>query len=161
MEWIRTRRREIILGGFYRTLDLHLRCSLQWVPVPFGPVLPFLSLLGRYSKLWGVWKTENWIMATFWSNLFFNTGHSLIIKLCIIVVKSLGRVWLFATPWAAAYQDHPWDFPGKSTGVGCHFLLQRSFSTQGLNPGLPHCKQTLYRLSHQGSLIVKYIVKYS
>ena len=71
MEWIRTRRREIILGGFYRTLELHLRCSLQWVPVPFGPVLPFLSLLGRYSKLWGVWKTENWIMATFWSNLFF------------------------------------------------------------------------------------------
>ena len=20
---------------------------------------------------------------------------------------------------------HPWDFPGKNTGVGCHFLLQR------------------------------------
>ena len=35
----------------------------------------------------------------------------------------------------------PWDFPGKSTGVGCHFLLQRIFLTQGLNPGLPHCKQ--------------------
>ena len=27
----------------------------------------------------------------------------------------------------------PWDFPGKSTGVGCHFLLQGVFSTQGLN----------------------------
>ena len=37
----------------------------------------------------------------------------------------------------------PWDFPGKSTGVGCHFLLQSIFPTQGLNPGLPHCKQTL------------------
>ena len=36
---------------------------------------------------------------------------------------------------------HPWDFPGKSTGVGCHFLLQRIFPTQGSNPGLPHCKQ--------------------
>ena len=23
----------------------------------------------------------------------------------------------------------PWDFPGKSTGVGCHFLLQRIFLT--------------------------------
>ena len=30
-------------------------------------------------------------------------------------------------------------FPGKSTGVGCHFLLQEIFQTQGLNPGLPHC----------------------
>ena len=27
----------------------------------------------------------------------------------------------------------PWDFPGKSTGVGCHFLLQGIFLTQGLN----------------------------
>ena len=27
----------------------------------------------------------------------------------------------------------PWDFPGKKTGVGCHFLLQRVFLSQGLN----------------------------
>ena len=46
----------------------------------------------------------------------------------------------------------PWDFPGKSAGVGCHFLLQGTFLTQGSNPGLPHCRQTLYRPSHQGSL---------
>ena len=45
----------------------------------------------------------------------------------------------------------PWDFPGKSTGVGCHFLLQGIFPTQGLKPGLPHCRQTLYCLSHHGS----------
>ena len=32
---------------------------------------------------------------------------------------------------------------------GC--LLQRIFPTQGSNPGLPHCRQILYRLSHQGS----------
>ena len=30
----------------------------------------------------------------------------------------------------------PWGFPGKNTGVGCHFLLQGIFPTQGLNPGL-------------------------
>ena len=47
---------------------------------------------------------------------------------------------------------HPWDFLGKSTGVGCHFLLQGIFPTQGSNPGLLHCRQTLYRLSHQGRL---------
>ena len=46
---------------------------------------------------------------------------------------------------------HPWDFPGKSTGMGCHCLLQRIFPTQGSNPGLPHCRQMLYHLSHQGS----------
>ena len=41
-------------------------------------------------------------------------------------------------------------FLGKNTGVDCHFLLQGIFSTQGLNPGLLHCRQTLYCLSHQG-----------
>ena len=44
-----------------------------------------------------------------------------------------------------------WDSPGKITGVGCHALLHRIFPTQGLNPGLPHCRWILYCLSHQGS----------
>ena len=43
----------------------------------------------------------------------------------------------------------PWDFPGKTTGVSCHFLLQGIFPTQGLNPGLQHCRQIIYQLSHQ------------
>ena len=46
---------------------------------------------------------------------------------------------------------HPWNFPGKNTGVGCYSLLQRIFMTQELNPGLLNCRQTLYHLSHQGS----------
>ena len=33
------------------------------------------------------------------------------------------------------------DSPGKNTGVGCHFLFQGIFPTQGLNPGLPHCQR--------------------
>ena len=71
-----------------------------------------------------------------------------------VKVKSLSHVRLFATPWTVAYHtslESPWDFPGKSTGVGCHFLPQRIFPTQGSNLGLPHCRQTLYHLSHQGS----------
>ena len=40
-------------------------------------------------------------------------------------VKSLSRARLLATPWTAAYQaPSPWDFPGKSTGVGYHCLLR-------------------------------------
>ena len=35
--------------------------------------------------------------------------------------------------------------------MGCHSLLQGIFPTQGLNPCLLHCRQILYRLSHQGS----------
>ena len=46
----------------------------------------------------------------------------------------------------------PWNFSVKSIGVGCHFLLQGIFPTQGSNPGLPHCRQMLYHLSHNNLL---------
>ena len=50
----------------------------------------------------------------------------------------------------------PWNFPGKNTGVDCHFLLQRVFLIQELN--LHSCiscvsRWVLYQLSHQGSPI--------
>ena len=41
------------------------------------------------------------------------------------------------------------DSPGKNTGVGCHALLQGIFSTQGLNPGLPHCRWILHHMSRK------------
>ena len=41
--------------------------------------------------------------------------------------------------------------PGQNTGVGSLSLLQGIFPTQGLNPGLPHCRRILYQLSHKGS----------
>ena len=43
------------------------------------------------------------------------------------------------------------DSPGKNTEVSCHALLP----SQGSNPGLPHCRQILYLLSHLGSPIYK------
>ena len=45
----------------------------------------------------------------------------------------------------------PWNSPDKNNGTGSRFLLQGIFPTQGLNPGLLHCWQILYQLSHQGS----------
>ena len=45
----------------------------------------------------------------------------------------------------------PWNSPSQNTGVGSRSLLQGIFPTQGLNLGLPHCRQILYQLSHQGS----------
>ena len=42
----------------------------------------------------------------------------------------------------------PGDSPGKKSGAGCQALLQGIFPNQGLNPGLLHCRQILYSLSH-------------
>ena len=47
--------------------------------------------------------------------------------------------------------DCPWNSPGQNTGVGSLSRLQRIFPTQGLNPGLLHCRWILYQLSHKGS----------
>ena len=47
----------------------------------------------------------------------------------------------------------PWDSPGQNTGVGSCFLLWGIFPTQGLNPGLLHCRWILHLLSHRGSLL--------
>ena len=45
----------------------------------------------------------------------------------------------------------PWNSPGQNTGVGSLSLLRVIFPTQGSNPGLRHCRQVLYQLSHKGS----------
>ena len=56
------------------------------------------------------------------------------------------------TPWAVPYQTPPpMGFSRQDTGVGCHFLLQGIFPTQGLNLGLQHCRQMLHHLSHHRS----------
>ena len=65
----------------------------------------------------------------------------------IVKVKLLSHVQLFATPWTVSCQAPlSMGFPGKNTGVGCHFLLQGIFLTQGSKLGLP----TLNHLGHQG-----------
>ena len=59
--------------------------------------------------------------------------------------KLLSCVWLFATPWTTR------NSPGQNTRVGNLSLLQGIFPTQGLNPGIPHCRQILYQVSHKGN----------
>ena len=65
--------------------------------------------------------------------------------------KSLSCVWLFATPWTAAcHAPLSMGFPGKNTGMGCHFLLQAIFPTQGLDPNLLHWNADSLPLHHWG-----------
>ena len=66
----------------------------------------------------------------------------------------LSRVRLFATNGLYS----PWDSLGQNTGLGSLSLLQGIFPTQRSNPGLPHCRQILYQLSHKGSQFCKAII---
>ena len=80
-------------------------------------------------------------------NLDWGMGY--ISHCCLVTKLCLTPFWPHGL-YAAGFLC-PKDFPGKNTGVGHHFLLQRIFSTQGLNLCLLHCRKTLYHLSHQGS----------
>ena len=63
--------------------------------------------------------------------------------LCMCVLSRCSNVQIFATRWTTVHQAPlcSWDFPGENTGVGCLFLLQGIFRTQGSNSCLlylPH-----------------------
>ena len=68
-----------------------------------------------------------------------------------VIVQSLSCVQLFCNPMdQPARLLCPCGFPGKNTGVGCHFLLQGIFPTQESNPCLLHSQMDPLLLSHQG-----------
>ena len=70
-------------------------------------------------------------------------GGGLVAKLCLTL----------ETPWTVACQA-PLSMgilQAKNSRVGCDALLQGIFPAQGLNTGLPHCRQILYYLNQQGS----------
>ena len=72
---------------------------------------------------------------------------------CVLVTQSCGIFCEFMC-CSPSRLLCPWNSTGKNTGVGSHSLLQGIFPTQWLNPGLLHCRQVFYCLSHQGSLII-------
>ena len=96
-----------------------------------------LGFIPEHCKVWGhqphIYKREGSLG---------ENGDGLGAKSCLTLV----------TPWTAAHQVLcPWHFPGKNTGLGCHFLLQVIVPIQGLNLRLLCCRCLPYQLSHHGS----------
>ena len=92
---------------------------------------------------WGIARKEEkdekaltWKSYAAGKNLLCGHGES-----CSVVSDSLRPRGLYS----------PWDSPGQNTGMGSRSLLHGIFPTQGSNSGLPHCRQILYQLSHEGS----------
>ena len=122
--------------GTIKCLIQLLHSTQNWVPL--GDTQLFLCDPLGSPTVWWVKKVQSFLFLTLPKPLCIHERWKWSRS---VMSDSLGPPWLL----------RPWDFPGKSTGVGCHFLLQGIFPTQGLNPGLLHCRQTLYPLSHQGS----------
>ena len=73
---------------------------------------------------------------------------------CTLLVRSEWvserRSVVFDSLWPHGLYS-PRNSPRQNTGVGSLSILQGNFPTQGLNPGLPQCRQILYQLNHKGS----------
>ena len=85
--------------------------------------LPVVGMEGRcrvMAERWGSWWWWLWVYE--YSEVKWSRS---------VVSDSLRPHGLYPTRLLP-----PWDSPGKSTGVGCHFLLQGIFPTQGSNPGI-------------------------
>ena len=81
--------------------------------------------------------------------LLFICTHAQLLS-CSVVSDSV-------TPGTVAgHTPYLWGSPGKKTGLGCHFLLQGIFSTQGLNPHLLHWQTDSLLLSHPGNQLFIY-----
>ena len=93
------------------------------------------------------WKSE-WDI---FLNFLVQSWVGCFICVCCACAQSLIPVWLFVTPWTVAMLLFPWDFPGKNTGMGCHFLLQGILLTQGSNLHLLHWQVDSLPQSHLGT----------
>ena len=70
----------------------------------------------------------------------------------LLAKLDISESWSVMSDSLRSHEQHSsWNSPGQNTEVGSLSLLQGIFPTQGSNPGLLHCRQILYWLSHQGS----------
>ena len=74
-----------------------------------------------------------------------------------VVAQSPSHAVSSETPWiVAGWVLCPWDFPGRSKGVGCHFLFQGISQAQGSNLRLLNWQAGSLPLSHQGRPFLSY-----
>ena len=93
-----------------------------------------------FSSLLFLYESHCWLVS-------LRTNYNVCTCTCSIMSDSLWPcgMWPAKLLW-------PWNFPGKSTGAGCHFLFQGIFPIQESNPGLLHllhcqaCSWPMYHL---------------
>ena len=115
------------------------------------------------SKKWKKKKMGNfgiWSPNSLWTGSWMRWRHSCQHGICFFMEK---QQWLkFMKKWKVKVSDSlqpherypimllcPWNFPGKNTEMGCHFLLQGILPTQGSNLDVLHYRQIINLLNYQ------------
>ena len=120
--------------------------GLNWTELPVPSFVVFFKIFVNYCcfivllyfRLYSKVNNSNMFIYPLFFGFLSYLGHH----------QALSRISCVMQYVLSSYLFYTWDFPGKNTGVGCHFLLQGIFSTQGSNLRLLPCRQMLYCLSH-------------
>ena len=81
--------------------------------------------LSEYTVRFHSLRAQSQETATVFTCKFLAVDPQITLNFCMLLLGCFSRVGLCVTPETAATRLlHPWDSPGKNTGVGCHFLLQ-------------------------------------
>ena len=148
----------LIMNAFFPNLRSEMQ-DRQWI---------FLEVWVRIRLALELWSTLNMsLMHHTRVHGSQQTPYSYYVKIFTILVKlknnisiwlevkSLSRVWLFATPWTVAYWAPPsMGFSRQEHWSGLPFPSPEDFPDKGWSLDLPHCRQTLYSLSHKGSPVI-------
>ena len=112
-------------------------------------LLPCTTVIGWMKCFSFLWK--DWFVGIQGIHHCIEKQQSWLFLMCVCLVTpsrpTLRDPMDCSSPGSSVHGESP----SKNTRVGCHALLQGIFPTQGSKPGLPHCRQILYCLSHQGS----------
>ena len=117
----------------------------KWLP---NPVIPWTEEPGRLQSMGshGVTRSQhNWANFTCTFKLMRQELACICGQSYLIVCDPMD----YSPP-----DSCPWNFPGKNTGAGCHFILQRILQTQGYNSPvlrLLHWQADSLLLGHLGS----------
>ena len=118
-----------------------------------------LEILSRI--VWLKINEENLTLKDRWNPSTNNTFPSTTCPPLVAVVQSLSCVLLLGPHGLQPSRLLcPWDFPGKNTGVGCHFLLQGILLTHGSNLRFLNWRADFLLLSHQRSLLFALTIMY-
>ena len=123
-----------------------------WSELPFPPPgdLPNSGLEPRSSEL----QVDSSLSEPQGKSMFC---HVLPLSSLYVHAQPLSHIQLFVTQCIVACQVPLFmGFSRQEYWSGQPFPSQRIFPTQGLNPGLLHCRQILYCLSHQGSPVITF-----
>ena len=112
------------------------------------------SLLSRDWHYWDPWKilVFRQVTATYWTR----QGVLFIFRESKVKVKSLSRVWLFATPWTVAYQVPPsMGFSRQEWWSGLPFPSPGDLPGTGIEPGSPELQADALPSEPQGKPIFR------